>query len=199
MHCPYGWRRPKVLVPFPDGGRYVNRACRESESMIWDSNLVAIFLERPREKVDSNLFFKWFANLSLNKKLWIFDSRIIVDSNQDSNQILNWFATHESEIFDSRQALTSMNVLIGNLVSRFLILESPALVVFDFRFFCEILVMWNFFSIFIRKIGHATNFFAFPAKKWSCYKFFLFFLRKIGLAANILDFLVKMQKSNDVL
>ena len=34
------------------------RACRESESMIRDSNVVAIFLERPREKVDSNLFLK---------------------------------------------------------------------------------------------------------------------------------------------
>ena len=106
------------------------RACCGSESMIWDSNLVAIFLERPREKVDSNLFLNdsiqdWFANLLLNKKLRIFDSRIIndsqifldsrinVDSNQDSNQILNWFTTHESEIFDSRQALMSAVITIN--------------------------------------------------------------------------------------
>ena len=34
------------------------RACRESKSMICDSNLIAIFLEKQREKVDSNLFFK---------------------------------------------------------------------------------------------------------------------------------------------
>ena len=48
------------------------RACNESESMIWDSNLIAIFLERPREKVDSNLFF-----LMIRFKI---DSQINVDS-----------------------------------------------------------------------------------------------------------------------
>ena len=35
-----------------------SRACRKSESMIRDSNLVAIFLEKQREKTDSNLFLK---------------------------------------------------------------------------------------------------------------------------------------------
>ena len=112
------------------------RACRESESMIWDSNLVAIFLERPRDESWFEFFLNdliqdWFANqrrfanLLLNKKLWIFDlriindsqiildSRIIVDSNLDLNQILNWFATHESEIFDSRQAQLNAPELTG--------------------------------------------------------------------------------------
>ena len=92
------------------------RACRGSESLIRDSNLIAMFLEKQREKVDSNLFLKWFDsrliresklhNFLFNEDLWIKKySRIIDDSNLDSNQFLNWFTTHESEFFGSRQAL----------------------------------------------------------------------------------------------
>ena len=80
------------------------RACRESESMIRDSNLVAIFLEKPREKVDLNHFFvirikndsnHLIRESKIHKCLFNKDSRIkkdlrIIDgSNQDSNQFLN--------------------------------------------------------------------------------------------------------------
>ena len=105
------------------------RACSESESMIRDSNLVAIFLEKQREKVDSNLFLKWFdsrlireSTMNRESKIHNFlfnkDSRIIYDLNQDSNQFLNWFTTHESEFFDSRQALLWINLKIVTSINK---------------------------------------------------------------------------------
>ena len=90
-------------VPLQEGGLTNSiRACRESESMIWDSNLVAIFLERPRKLI--RIFFlndsvqDWFAsqrsfaNLLLNKNYGF----LIRDS-----RIRNfWFATSLNPNFD---------------------------------------------------------------------------------------------------
>ena len=75
-----------------------------TESEIFDSRQALIsllfFLEKQREKVDSNLFFKWFDSRLIRESTMIHeskfhnflfnkDSRMIDDSNQDSNQFLN--------------------------------------------------------------------------------------------------------------
>ena len=75
--------------------------------MIRDSNLIAIFFEKQREKVDLNFFLKWFDwRLIRESKIHNFSLLKIRKSLMIQIKIRSWFPTHESEFFDSAWDVT---------------------------------------------------------------------------------------------